>query len=49
MESKTVELIVKVRLDPIPGAFHTEESARRIVYQILHSQIGHYEPAVTIK
>lgn len=49
MEPQTVELIVKVNLDAVPGSFHTVESAQRIVQQILVDRIEHYEPRVYIK
>jgi len=44
---------VDVDLDSIPGAFHTQESAQKIVENILqdtlNSRIPHYNPAVRIK
>ena len=45
---RDTELIVTVTLDPIPGAFHTAESAREIVQWILKERIGHYSPRVEI-
>lgn len=44
----TITLTVEVRLDPIPGAMHTEQSARDIVQNILDHSIGHYNPIVKI-
>lgn len=43
-----VKLQVEVDLDPIPGAFHTKEQARRDVAIMLTMQIPHYNPVVTI-
>lgn len=42
-----VALLVYVDLDPVPGAFHTERSARDNVAGILDNQIGHYNPIVS--
>lgn len=42
-----IKLEITVDLDPVPGAFHTEESARKIIAQILNDRIGHYNPLVT--
>lgn len=38
--------LVGVDLDPVPGAFHTEESARTSIQQILRDRINHYNPSV---
>lgn len=48
MERETVKLEIVVELDPIPGAFHTEKSARETVEAILLSRIPHYNPRVLI-
>ena len=42
---KTV-LLVQVDLDAVPGAFHTPESARVHIQNILSNAIPHYEPEV---
>jgi hypothetical protein len=44
-----VKLEVEVDLDPFPGTFHTEESARATVEIILNQRINHYNPTVSIK
>lgn len=46
MTREKVTMTVSVQLDPVPGAFHTPESARAIVEAILANQIGHYLPLV---
>lgn len=33
-------------LDPIPGAFHTEEDARERIESMMLNNIGHYNPVV---
>lgn len=43
---KQIELKVIVDLDPMPGTFSDEESARDAVQQILMDRIPHYNPAV---
>ena len=47
MPNKAVIEVV-VDLDPVPGAFHTEEDARNAIEAILLSRIGHYNPRVVI-
>jgi len=44
MSRNRVALIVYVDLDPMPGAFHTEESAVNNVRGILESTIPWYNP-----
>lgn len=44
MSPKRIPVIVYVDLDPIPGAFHTEESAVNNIRGILESSIPHYNP-----
>lgn len=46
MDRKRIKLEVLIDLDPIPGTFHTEESARKQVEAILLSSVGHYNPIV---
>jgi len=49
MEKKNrILLKVYVDLDPVPGAFHTKESARAIIGQILAERIPHYNPRVSV-
>lgn len=43
---KQIELKVLVNLDPMPGAFSDEESARYFVQHILMQSIPHYNPMV---
>lgn len=43
-----IDLLVQVDLDPIPGAFHDEESARECLEAILRQRIPHYNPMVMI-
>lgn len=38
--------LVHVNLDPMPGAFHTSESALLNVRGILQNRLGHYNPTV---
>lgn len=46
MKGERIKLVVYVDLDPIPGAFHTKESAREIVEGTLKQRIEHYNPQV---
>jgi hypothetical protein len=48
-DRKRIMLEVYVDLDPIPGAMHTEASARAIIQTLLDSGMSHYNPRVTIK
>lgn len=43
-----ITLLVDVELDPVPGAFHTPESAERNIQNILSRMIPHYKPTVTL-
>lgn len=43
---KRVALLVYVDLDPVPGPFHTEDSALNNLRGILEDQINHYNPVV---
>lgn len=43
---KRIELNITLDLDPVPGAFHTGQSALDIVTEILESRLGHYHPEV---
>lgn len=47
MQRQRVTLTVQVDLDPVPGTFHTKESAVEQVQHILYSSIPHYRPLVT--
>lgn len=49
MTRETVTMTVSVQLDPVPGVFHTPESARAIVEGILIDAIGHYLPVVALE
>lgn len=44
--SERIMLHVMVNLDPVPGTFHTPESAREMIEGILISRIPHYDPVV---
>lgn len=46
--NKRVKLEVSVDLDPIPGAFHTEEDARKWIQMALDRAIEDYKPEVKI-
>lgn len=47
MERKRIKLEVYVDLDPVPGTFHSKESARNVVANILNERIPHYNPMVS--
>ena len=47
MERERVQILVEVDLDPIPGAFHTPDSALWQVEDILRGSIPHYNPMTT--
>lgn len=42
-----IKLEVWVNLDPIPGTFHSKESAANIISALLNSSIPHYKPTVS--
>lgn len=48
MERIRIKLEVEVDLDPLPGTFHTAESAREVVFSYLTYVIPHYHPEVKI-
>ena len=48
MERTRIKLEVYVDLDPVPGTFHTKESAQNVVRNILNGAIPHYNPIVSI-
>lgn len=48
MTRQRIKLEVYVDLDPVPGTFHTKESAQNVVRSILAEMIGHYNPIVSI-
>jgi hypothetical protein len=48
MERTRIKLEVYVDLDPVPGAFHTKESAQNGIRTILNGAIPHYNPVVSI-
>lgn len=43
---KRILIEVAIDLDPVPGAFHTEESARQVVEALLLQLLPHYKPEV---
>lgn len=45
---KRVQLTVEIDLDPVPGTFHTVDSAREQVQRILRESIPHYRPETII-
>lgn len=49
MERTRVKLAVYVDLDPVPGTFHSADSARNSISSILLQTIPHYEPMVSIE
>lgn len=48
MERTRIRLGVYVDLDPMPGAFHTVQSAKSHMLSVLGQAIGHYNPSVVI-
>lgn len=40
--------IVYVDLDPVPGTFHSQESAQNVIRGILNDRISHYNPMVSL-
>lgn len=46
---KRVKLEVEIDLDPVPGEFHTDKSARDAIRIVLYHRFGHYNPTVDIK
>ena len=49
MKRTRVKLAVYVDLDPLPGGFHTAESAQHNIRALLDHQILHYKPTVSIE
>lgn len=47
MQRDRIKLEVYVDLDPVPGTFHSKESARNVVDRILKESIPHYNPTVS--
>lgn len=47
MQRKRIKLEVYIDLDPVPGTFHSKESARNQVAAILNEAIPHYLPMVS--
>jgi hypothetical protein len=47
MERKRIKLEVYMDLDPVPGTFHTKESARNQIAAILNQSIPWYNPIVS--
>jgi hypothetical protein len=46
MARERIMIEVAVDLDPVPGTFHTQESAVESIQAILLSSIPHYNPVV---
>lgn len=44
MKKQRIKLVLWVDLDPMPGTFHTPESAKESVEAILKDRIPHYNP-----
>lgn len=49
MDRTRIKLAVYVDLDPTPGEFHSAESVRNIVSNLIHSTIDHYNPVISIE
>lgn len=49
MSRTRIKLAVYVDLDPMPGTFHSAESARNAVNGLLHQNVPHYKPLVSIE
>lgn len=49
MDSTRIKLAVYVNLDPVPGTFHSADSARNVVSNMLLQRIPHYNPTVSIE
>lgn len=49
MDKTRIKLAVYVDLDSTPGPFHSADSARNAVSNILHPRVGHYNPNVSIE
>lgn len=48
-DRQRIVLEVALYLDPIPGAFHTKESAQEHIQAVLLNTIPHYDPIVLAK
>jgi hypothetical protein len=49
MARTRIKLAVCVDLDPVPGTFHTAESARNVVEALLNRAIASYIPTVVVE
>jgi hypothetical protein len=49
MERTRIKLAVYVDLDPVPGNFHSADSARNAIANMLDARIPHYNPMVSIE
>ena len=47
MKRRRIKLEVWVDLDNVPGTFHTKDSARNVVANLLNQSIDHYNPMVS--
>lgn len=43
-----VAFVVYVDLDPMPGTFHSKESAQNVLRNIIHQRISHYNPTISL-
>lgn len=43
-----IKLAVTVNLDPMPGVFHTANSAEGVIKRMLINNMGHYNPDVVL-
>lgn len=46
MADKRIAFVVYVNIDPMPGVFHTDQSALDSLDDILKNAIPHYSPSV---
>lgn len=49
MNRTRIKLAVYADLDPVPGTFHSADSARNVVGNMLNQAIPHYNPMVSIE
>lgn len=47
-DRKRVCFVINVDLDPVPGAFHTQESAQNILRNVFVINFSHYNPIVSL-
>lgn len=49
MDRTRIDLTLNVDLDPVPGAFHTPESAQEIIQAVLTAAMSQYNPVVYLR